>query len=97
MLMVSKSDQSSMNQVITPNIAIMLKDHIPNAMIYTMTNTKPLLQQVRSQQLKFLGHILHLPDGELAKTCPLCANAWKMMSWPSAFLLPVIQATCKTY
>ena len=36
-----------------------------------MTNTKPLLQRVRSQQLKFLGHILRLPDEELAKTYAL--------------------------
>ena len=50
-------------------INIKRNDHILNVKIYTMTNTKSRLQQVRSQQLKFLEHIFPLLDGELPKTC----------------------------
>ena len=31
-------------------------------MIYSMTNTEPLIHHVRNRQLRFLGHILRLPD-----------------------------------
>ena len=39
-------------------------DHVTNATVYTMTNTKPLVERVRSRQLKLLGHILRMPDDE---------------------------------
>ena len=42
------------------------KDHVPNTMIYSMTNTKPLIHHVRNRQLRFLGNILRLPDEEPA-------------------------------
>ena len=79
---ISRDMENKINSFATSCYRVMLNikrnDHIPNATIYTMTNTKPLLQRVRSQQLKFLGHILCLPDGELGTNIyPLCADAWK--------------------
>ena len=35
-------------------------------MIYSMTNTEPLIHHVQNRQLRFLEHILHLPDEEPA-------------------------------
>ena len=42
-------------------------DHIPNTTIYGMTQTEPLINSVRKRQLRFLGHILRLPDEEPAR------------------------------
>ena len=42
-------------------------DHVPNTTIYAMTMTTPLFNSVKSRQLRFLGHILRLPDEELAR------------------------------
>ena len=42
-------------------------DRVPNSTIYNMTNTSYLIERVRTQQLKFLGHILRMPDDEPVK------------------------------
>ena len=42
-------------------------DHVPNTSIYSMTDTSPLIHQVRHRQLKFLGHILRMPKEEPAR------------------------------
>ena len=72
---ISRDTENKINSLATSYYRAMLNikqnDHIPNATIYTMTNTKSLLQQVKSQQLKFLGHILRLQDGELTTTYAL--------------------------
>ena len=39
---------------------------IPNTMIYSMTNTESLIHHVRNRPLRFLGHILRLPEEEPA-------------------------------
>ena len=43
------------------------KDCVSNTIIYTMTNTKPLVHLVRKRQLSFLGYILRLPEEEPAR------------------------------
>ena len=52
-------------------------DHISNARINEMTNTKPLINTVRQHQLCFLGHILRKPDDELCKRYALYNNSWQ--------------------
>ena len=42
-------------------------DRIPNETICKLSGTSPLIERVRAHQLKFLGHILRLPDNEPAK------------------------------
>ncbi len=42
-------------------------DRISIEAIYNMTKTIPLITRVRTQQLKFLGHVLHLHDDEPVK------------------------------
>ena len=37
----------------------------------SMTNTEPLIYHVRNRQLRFLGHILRLPEEESARRCAL--------------------------
>ena len=39
-------------------------DRVPNATIYSLTETAPFFEGVRLQQLWFLGHVLHLPENE---------------------------------
>ncbi len=46
---------------------IKLVDHISNEAIFNMTLTIPLITRVRTQQLKFLGHVLCLHDDDLWK------------------------------
>ena len=55
------------------NIILNIKriDRIPNATIYNLTNAASLIEKVRVRQLKFLGHILRLPDEELCKAFAL--------------------------
>jgi len=48
-------------------LGIKRADRVPNATIYKLTETTPLIERVRTQQLKFLGHILRMPDGEPVK------------------------------
>ena len=42
-------------------------DRVPNTTIYNLTETTPLVMRARNRQLKFMGHILRLPNDELAK------------------------------
>ena len=35
-------------------------DRMPNATIYRLTETAPLIERVRLRQLSFLGHVLRL-------------------------------------
>ena len=42
-------------------------DRIPNKTIYNLTETTPLIVRARTRQLKFIGHVLRLPNDELAK------------------------------
>ena len=39
-------------------------DRVPNATIYSLTETAPLVERARIRQLKFIGHVLRLPDDE---------------------------------
>ena len=39
-------------------------DRIQNTIIYSMTDTSPLIHLVRCRQLRFLGHILRMPIEE---------------------------------
>ena len=42
-------------------------DRVPNTTIYNLTGTTPVVVRARIRQLKFIGHILRLPNDELAK------------------------------
>ena len=42
------------------------KDKVSNTIIHAITNTKPLVHCTRKCQLRFLGHILQLPEEEFA-------------------------------
>ena len=57
-----------------------------------LQNTKPLLRQVISQQLKFIGHIPRLPDGELAKHMPSMCQRME-----DDVMAASIPASCLTY
>ena len=63
----SKMD-SEINAFATSCYRIMLNikrvDRVTNAKIYATTNTEPLIIRVRSRQLRFLGHILRMPEEE---------------------------------
>ena len=60
--------ESKINSFATSCYRVMLSikriDHVPNSRIYSMTNTEPLINRVRQRQLKFLGHILRMPEDE---------------------------------
>ena len=40
-------------------------DRVRNTQIHEMTNTQSLINTVRQRQLRFLGHILRMPEDEL--------------------------------
>lgn len=65
---ISQEMESRINAFATSCYPIMLSirctDHVPNT-IYAMTT--PLFNHVKSRQLRFLGHILRLPDEEPAR------------------------------
>ena len=67
---ISHDMESKINTFATSFYRIMLnvkrKDHVPNTMIYSKSNTEPLIHHVRNRQLRFLGHILRLPEEEPA-------------------------------
>ncbi len=68
---MSKNMENKINAFATSCYRIMLNikrtDHVSNANIYAITNTEPLVNSVRSRQLRFLGHILRLHEEELRK------------------------------
>ena len=39
-------------------------DRIPNAAIYSLTETAPSIERVRLWQLSLLGHVLRLPENK---------------------------------
>ena len=43
------------------------RTRVSNTIMYTLTNTEPLVHLVRKRQLGFLGHILRLPEEEAAR------------------------------
>ena len=68
---ISQAMENEINAFATSCYRIMLGvrriDHVPNTSIYATTNTEPLIHCVKHRQLRFLGHILRLPDEEPAK------------------------------
>ena len=42
-------------------------DMVSNAIIYDLTQTAPLVENARTRQLRFLGHVLWMPDDEPCK------------------------------
>ena len=68
---LSQDMESKINAFATSCYRIMLdvkrKDRIPNTIIHSRTNTQPLIHCVRKRQLRFLGHILRLPEEEPAR------------------------------
>ena len=60
--------ENKINSFATSCYRVMLNikriDHVPNSRIYDDTNTEPLVNRVRLRQLKFLGHILRMPEEE---------------------------------
>lgn len=65
---ISKNMESKINAFATSCYRIMLNikriDRVSNARIHSITNTQPLISRVRQRQLRFLGHILRLPEEE---------------------------------
>ena len=70
-LMISQDMESKINAFAISCYRIILiitrTDHVPNATINAMAGSEPLIHCVRSRQLRFLGHILHLPPEEPAR------------------------------
>ena len=68
---LSKAMESEINAFGTSCYRIMLNikrtDRVSNAKIYDLTQTAPLLENVRTRQLRFLGHVLRMPDDEPCK------------------------------
>ena len=96
---LSQDMESKINSFATSCYRIMLdvkrKDRVSNTIIYTMTNTEPLVHCVRKRQLGFLGHILRLPEEEpVQKICSLYTISWQKETWTSTHLLPCLHPTC---
>ena len=74
---ISQDMESKINAFATSCYRIMLNmkrtDHVPNTSIYDMTRTEPLINCVKTRQLRFLGHILRLPDKGPARRYALYA------------------------
>ena len=68
---LSKAMESEINAFGTSCYRIMLNikriDRVSNAKIYDLTQTAPLVENVRTRQLRFLGHLLRMPDDEPCK------------------------------
>jgi len=66
-----RCEQSEINAFGTSCYRIMLNikriDRVSNAEIYDLTQTAPLEENVRTRQLRFLGHVLRMPDDEPCK------------------------------
>ena len=65
---ISKDMENKINSFGTSCYRIMLNirrmDWVPNATIYSLTESAPLIERVRLRQLRFLGHVLRLPENE---------------------------------
>ena len=59
-------------------------DRVRNAQIYQMTDTQPLINTVRLRQLRFLGHILRMPEDEPCRRYALFEPSYQ--SSPTAHL-----------
>ena len=68
---LSKAMESEINAFGTSCYRIMLNikriDRVSNAKIYDLTQIAPLVENVRTRQLRFLGHVLRMPDDEPCK------------------------------
>jgi len=68
---ISSDMENKINAFATSCYRIMLNikriDRVSNAQIYATTGTEPLIILVRQRQLRFLGHILRMPDEEPCK------------------------------
>ena len=68
---LSKAMESEINAFDTSCYRIMLNikriDRASNAKIYDLTQTAPLVKNVRTRQLRFLDHVLGMPDDEPCK------------------------------
>ena len=67
---ISMDMESKINSFATSCYRILLEikrlDRVSNDRVYEMTKTRPLIEQVRTRQLKFLGHILRKSEDEPA-------------------------------
>ena len=65
---LSQDIECKINAFATSSYRVMLnikrRDHVSNTIIYSMTDTQPLVHCVRKRQLSFLGHVLRLPEEE---------------------------------
>ena len=65
---LSQDMECKLNAFATSSYRVMLnikrRDHVSNTIIYSMTDTQPLVHCVRKRQLSFLGHVLRLPEEE---------------------------------
>ena len=65
---ISKDMENKINSFGTTCYRIMLNirriDRVPNATIYSLTESAPLIERVRRRQLRFLGHVLRFPENE---------------------------------
>ena len=72
---VSQDMESKINAFATSCYRIMLgisrRDHVTNYSIFSMTNSEPLVYCVKKRQLRFLGHVLRLPEEEPARSYAL--------------------------
>ena len=63
--------ESEINAFGTSCYRIMLNikriDRVSNAKIYDLTQTAPLVENVRTRQLRFLGHVLRIAGDERCK------------------------------
>ena len=88
---ISHDMKSNINTLATSCYRIMLnikrKDHVPNTMIYTMTNIEPLIHHVGNRQLRFLGYILHIPEEEPASRVFLKYGGHKMRGYVSVWVM----------
>ena len=65
---IPKDMENKINSFGTSCYQIILKirqiDRVPNATIYSLTESAPLIERVRLRWLRFLGHVLRLPENE---------------------------------
>ena len=65
---LSQDMECKINAFATSSYRVMLnikrRDYVSNTIIYSMTDTQPLVHCVRKRQLSFLGHVLRLPEEE---------------------------------
>ena len=95
---LSQDMECKINAFATSSYRVMLnikrRDHVSTSIIYSMTDTQPLVHCVRKRQLSFLGHVLRLPEEEpVKKICSLYTTTWQKETWTSTYLLPILHQT----